>query len=96
MLKQQEEAPNRMKVDGKAISCDQVAWLLDIFERYMPRKIQLGVSRHDEMLRYGMLYEVMDIAGLVFEDERARWNGTPHDARDNSEMNVPEITNKQG
>ena len=63
------------------ISCDQVSWLLDVFTRYLPQDNRPRVSRHREMLNYGMLYEVMEIAGLVFEDDNARWNGTPQDAR---------------
>lgn len=64
------------------ISCDQVAWLLDIFERYLPPSHHPRISRARDMQKYGMLYEVMEIADLRFADNRARWNGTPNDARD--------------
>jgi hypothetical protein len=36
------------------------------------------------MLKYGMLYEVMEIANLEFEDARAQWNATPNAARYNA------------
>jgi hypothetical protein len=70
------KAQNRHK-----INCDQVAWLLDIFNRYLPRDGHPQISREREMLMYGMLYEVMEIAHLCFEDDRARHNGTPNDTR---------------
>ncbi len=63
------------------ISCDQVAWLMDIFERYLPANNHPRVSVEREMMQYGMLYEVMDIAGLQFADDAARLNGTPPSAR---------------
>ena len=64
------------------INCDQVSWLLDIFYRYVPRDPkEKGVSKKREMLAYGMLYEVMEIANLHFADDSARWNGTPDGAR---------------
>jgi hypothetical protein len=67
---------------ARPIGCDQVAWLLDIFDRYLPPSKHPRISREREMLMYGMLYEVMDIAGLNFSDDNARRNGTPHFARD--------------
>jgi len=63
------------------LSCDQVAWLLDIFERYLPKDQHPRVSRQRDMRKYGMLYEVMEVANLKFSDDSARWNGTPNDAR---------------
>lgn len=66
------------------INCDQVAWLLDIFDRYLPRDKFPAISQQREMLKYGMLYEVMEIARLEFEDESAQWNGTPNAARYNA------------
>ena len=63
------------------ITCDQVAWLLDIFTRYLPPDNRPKVSRQREMFKYGMLYEVMEVAGLKFADDMARLNGTPRDAR---------------
>ena len=65
----------------RPITCDQVAWLLDIFERYLPRDSYPRVSMEREMKKYGMLYEVMDIANLYFADDSARCNGTPNPAR---------------
>ncbi len=66
---------------GHKINCDQVAWLLAIFDRYLPKSNFPSISRKDQMMKYGMLYEVMEIVGLAFEDDMARSNGTPRDAR---------------
>ena len=66
------------------INCDQVTWLLDVFSRYLPQTNKPRVSKEREMQRYGMLYEVMEVAGLKFLDDAARWNGTPNDARKHS------------
>jgi len=63
------------------ITCDQVVWLLNIFDRYLPPSKHVVASKEREMMKYGMLYEVMDIAGLEFEDDAARSNGTPHECR---------------
>ena len=35
-----------------------------------------------------MLYEIMEITGLQFEDDKARWNGTPNQARDYGDEDV--------
>ena len=76
------------RVVRRPLSCDQVAWLLDVFTRYLPQESDKDflynrprVSRQGEMLKYGMLYEVMEVADLKFADDAARWNGTPQDAR---------------
>jgi hypothetical protein len=69
-------------IDRKgSVNCDQIVWLLDIFDRYLPRDSHPRVSREREMKKYAMLYEVMEIAELKFEDDSARSNGTPHEAR---------------
>ena len=73
--------------DGRAITCDQVSWLLDIAERYLPPSPHPEISRKREMLKYAMLYEIMEIANLRFEDDSARWNGTPNDVRDYGDEN---------
>jgi len=65
----------------RPINCDQVAWILDIAERYLPNKINVGVSQQREMQKYAMLYEIMEVANLKFENDEARWNGTPNQAR---------------
>lgn len=65
----------------REITCDQVAWLLDVFDRYLPKKPTVRVSQEREMLKYGMLYEVMDVAGLEFADDSAVNNGTPRPVR---------------
>jgi hypothetical protein len=71
------------KTEGSnPISCDQVSWLLDIADRYIPKDNKNPrVSRQRDMLKYGMLYEIMEIADLKFMDDSARWNGTPNEAR---------------
>ena len=76
-----EELTTPSDYTARLIGCDQVAWLLDIFDRYLPASPHPRVSREREMLMYGMLYEVMDIAGLGFADDRARENATPHFVR---------------
>lgn len=66
---------------SRPINCDQVAWLLDVFHRHLPPSEWPRVSREREMRRYAMLYEVMEVAGLCFQDASARHNGTPPEAR---------------
>lgn len=68
---------------GHPINCDQVSELLQIFERYLPRDMDPGpaISRKHDMLKYAMLYEVMEILQLSLEDDSARWNATPNDVR---------------
>ena len=71
------EGNTENKAIGVGINCDQVAWLLDIFNRYLPKDSHPRISQQREMLKYGILYEVMDIANLSFEDKAAQENGTP-------------------
>ena len=61
----------------QAINCDQVAWLLDIANRHLPQECHPRISRKREMQRYAMLYEIMEILNLKFEDGSAAKNGTP-------------------
>jgi len=63
------------------IGCDQVAWILDIAERYIPQDNHPGISQEREMKKYAMLYEIMEITNTGFEDNAARNNGTPIQAR---------------
>lgn len=63
------------------LNCDQVAWILDIFGRYLPPYDLPAVSQLREMTKYAMLYELMEVANLRFEDRLARYNGTPWTAR---------------
>lgn len=65
----------------KTINCDQVCWLLDIFDRYLPYDKYPRISRQREMKKYGMLYEVIEAAGLSFLDGDAILNATPKDVR---------------
>jgi len=59
------------------ISCDQVAWLLDIADRYLPKLRHPSISQEREMMKYAMLYEIMEILNLGFADDMARRNATP-------------------
>jgi len=65
----------------RPINCDQVAWMLDAFSRYLPPSPHPAVSRAREMQKYALLYEIMEVANLHFEDDAAQQNGTPHEAR---------------
>jgi len=80
-----ERIKQRFEDIGRAaprkLNCDQVAWVLDIFGRYLPPSNYPAVSQLREMMKYGMLYELMEVANLEFEDEHARHNGTPVMAR---------------
>lgn len=73
---------NCCQISGQVpISCDQVVWLLDIADRYIPLSIHPRVSQERDMKKFAMLYEIMEIAGLCFSDEEARQNGTPPQVR---------------
>lgn len=71
----------------RPLNCDQVAWMLAAFGRYLPRPTHPAVSRATDMQRYGLLYEVMEVANLRFEDAAARSNGTPIEVREPSPAN---------
>ena len=64
---------------ARPINCDQVAWMLNAIERYLPRTDHPAVSRAREMMKYALLYELMEVAYLHFEDAAAKRNGTPPD-----------------
>ena len=66
---------------ARPINCDQVAWMLNAIERYLPRNDHPAVSRAREMQKYALLYELMEVANLHFEDGSAQHNGTPGDVR---------------
>lgn len=72
--------------ERQLMSCDQIAWLMDIFDRYLPPDTNPYLSQEREMRKYGMLYEVMEVARLGFKDDSARWNGTPNSARNYNEQ----------
>ena len=72
---------SNQKSSGRPITCDQVVWILDVFDRVLPKFGHPSVSREREMKKYGMLYEVMEVANLTFADSLARNNGTPQDVR---------------
>jgi hypothetical protein len=63
----------------RPINCDQVAWMLAAIGRYLPHKDTVQVSRARDLQRYALLYELMEVAGLHFEDDAAASNGTPND-----------------
>ncbi len=63
------------------IGCDSVAWILDSFHRHLPPHHEPSISREREMRKFAMLYEIMEVLDLEFEDDAARRNGTPSDAR---------------
>ena len=71
----------RGRINRGTISSDQVAWLLDMAKRYVPKDRHPSVSRQEEMKHYGLLYEVMEIMGVGFADENAAHNGSPPDCR---------------
>jgi len=74
--------PCQQNPDRHPISCDVVALLLNLADRYIAQSKYPSVSQQREMQKYAMLYEIMDIAGLRFEDDKAIWNGTPNQVRD--------------
>lgn len=68
-----------MQSRARPINCDQVSWMLGAIERYLPTTNHPRVSRAREMQKYALLYELMEVANLYFEDGGARHNGTPPD-----------------
>ena len=84
-----------MSEQNNKLNCDQVAWLLDAFGRFLPIDSHPSISQQREMQKYALLYEVMEVAGLQFLDARARWNGTPHPARDYGDEDI-DFANKSG
>lgn len=64
---------------ARGLNCDQVSWMLSAIERYLPPADGPRVSRKRSMMAYALLYELMEVAGLQFEDERAAHNATPAD-----------------
>lgn len=66
---------------ARPINCDQVAWMLSAIGRYLPPSNAPAVSRAREMQKYALLYEIMEVAHLHFEDDGAQHNGTPPDVR---------------
>jgi hypothetical protein len=78
------------------ITCDQVAWMLSAINRYLPSSEHPAVSRAREMKSYGLLYEIMEVAGLEFADQAARYNGTPRDARGGAQAPSMDDVDKAG
>lgn len=66
---------------ARPLNCDQVSWMLSAIGRYLPADNYPGVSRAREMQKYALLYELMEVAHLYFEDANAQHNGTPPDVR---------------
>ncbi|MDH3981299.1 MAG: hypothetical protein OES84_00185 [Kiritimatiellaceae bacterium] len=67
----------------KVITCDQVVWIMNVFDRYLPCDKVVSASMKRDITKYAMLYEVMEAAGLSFEDEKAVHNATPAPVRIN-------------
>ena len=66
-------------MNKRPINCDQVAWILAAIGRYLPPQIAPSLCRTREMHSYALLYELMEVAHLCFEDDAAARNGTPRD-----------------
>lgn len=75
------QSRSTVELGARPINCDQVAWILNAIERYLPPTQHPRVSRAREMQKYALLYELMEVAHLYFEDGAAQHNGTPHDVR---------------
>jgi hypothetical protein len=68
----------------KTLDCDQVAWLLDILERY-DKVMRLSatfpsVSRLSEMAKYAAILEIAEQIHMGF-DEDAKYNISPMEFR---------------
>ena len=66
---------------ARTINADQVGWMLAGIGRYLPPVAAPAVSRARDMQAYALLYELMEVAGLQFEDEVAAQNATPADVQ---------------
>lgn len=82
-FEQMKPANELVKSSARRLNCDQVAWMLNAIDRYLPpdSKDTLDCCKQREMKKYGLLYEIMDAANLVFGDISALRNGTPFPAR---------------
>lgn len=77
----QERIEKHKPNPARPITCDQVSWMLNAIGRYLPTTDHPSVSRVREMQKYALLYEIMEVAHLHFEDDAAQHNGTPPDVR---------------
>ena len=75
------QSRSTVELGARPINCDQVAWMLNAIERYLPKTGHPSVSRAREMQKYALLYELMEVVHLYFEDASAQHNGTPPDVR---------------
>ena len=75
------QSRSTVMLGARPLNCDQVAWMLNAIERYLPATNHPRVSRAREMQKYALLYELMEVAHLYFEDASAQHNGTPPDVR---------------
>ena len=64
---------------SRPINCDQVSWMLGAIRRHITPTPAPAASRATEMQAYALLYELMEVAGLHFEDDAAAHNATPRD-----------------
>ena len=73
------QSRSTVMLGARPLNCDQVTWMLNAIERYLPATNHPQVSRAREMQKYALLYELMEVAYLHFEDASAQHNGTPPD-----------------
>ena len=78
-MTQESSANQCVPNPARPINCDQVSWMLGAIKRYLPPGNAPAVSRAREMQVYALLYEIMEVAHLHFQDDAARHNGTPPD-----------------
>lgn len=77
----QELAAQYKPNPARPINRDQVSWMLSAIGRYLPPSNYPAVSRAREIQKFALLYEIMEVAHLHFEDDGAQHNGTPPDVR---------------
>jgi hypothetical protein len=58
------------------LSCDQVAHISDVFDRYRAQCLigNVGISRARETAKLAAILELMELLGLEFADDNARGN----------------------
>jgi len=73
----------KTQIIKRKITCDEIAWIMDILERlrFVSNLKYPAISRFTRMAKYSALYELMEILGLEFQDEAARYNAIPEEVR---------------
>jgi len=66
----------------KTLNCDEVAWVLDILERYKKAATLHfpSISRLPEMAKYSAILELMELLNMDM-DESAKYNVSPVEFR---------------